>query len=189
MSDRVNSCSVRSRTPNRWPIVPNPYPKANHYRVTLVTTGTGAQTEIQSPSAQPIDRGGRLGDELRRPEPGCEDQDAEPHPHGAGRDRGEGGQRLERRDRRRVPAVASERIEEVIGQPDGIEPEVFGAAGPPNGIVEPDPSGREREAVLRERESEAHRAEHTEAVERSGISRWEALGRARRSARSVLLRR
>ena len=155
----------------------------------LLLQPAGAQTEIQSPCAQPVDRGGRLGDELRRPEPSCEDQGAEPDARGAGRDRGEGGQRLERRDRRRVPAVASERIEEVIGQPDGIEPEVFGAAGPPNGIVEPDPSGREREAVLRERESEAHRAEHTEAVERFGISRWEAPGRARRSAPSALARR
>jgi hypothetical protein len=128
----------------------------------LILEPAGAHPELQPTSAQAVDRGGGLRDELRRPEPRGQDEHTESHPRRPRRDRGERRERLERLDRRGVLAVASERVKEVIRQPHRVEPEVLGAACPTHRVVVPDPPGREREAVLREREPEAHRGEHTE---------------------------
>ena len=54
----------------------------------------------------------------------------EPNPVGDGGDPGEGRERLERRDRRGVRAVPRERVEEVVGDPDRIEPQILGSLGP-----------------------------------------------------------
>ena len=89
---------------------------------------------------------------------------ADPHPVGDGGDPGEGRERFERRDRRGIAAVPRERIEEVVGDPDRVEPQVLGPRGPPRHGREGGLTGREREAVVREGSVRSASGEDSQAV-------------------------